>query len=178
MKVFLDTGVLLAALISNGVCHELLKALHTSHPDNMKPFTCVTSARVLAELKGLEELEGHEELERQSPSQYGWTSHDTQAAIRMFSEEYTIAPPALVALHGKDEEDGWMLADAQSAGCDYFISGDKEILALYSVDSMRIASPRELLLWLCTGKPIPRFEAHEDRALYLVTRLKSAHDLH
>lgn len=161
MKVFLDTNVLLSALISSGVCHELLRALRTTHPDSLEPFICVTCTRVLAE------------LERHLPSKFGWSNVDTEAAVSMFSEEYQLAKPSLTTVPCKDEDDGWILADAQLAGCDYFISGDKDVLALYCVGTMRITTPREMLLWLRTGIPIPRFEAHEDRAHYLVTRLKS-----
>lgn len=161
MKVFLDTNVLLSALISSGVCHELLIALRTTHPDSFEPTTCATCTRVLTE------------LERHLPSKFGWSAADTQAAVNMFCEEYQLAPPAPATVPCKDEDDGWILADAQLAGCDYFISGDKDVLALYSLGTMRITTPREMLLWLRTGTPIPRFEAHEDRALYLVTRLKS-----
>ena len=167
MKIFLDTSVLLSALISNGVCHELLRALHTTHPDPFDRFVCMSSARVLQELKDLEALE------RQTPSKFGWSSAHTEAAVKLFTDEYKLAPPAYTPVPCKDEDDGWILADAKLANCDYFISGDEDVLALYCVGTMRICTPREMLLWLRTGKPIPKFEAHEDRANYLVTRLKS-----
>lgn len=172
MRVFLDTSVLLASLISSGVCPELVKALRAPHPGNIKGFTCVTSKRVLAELKGLEELD------LDSPNAGLWTSPEAQAAWRMFNEAYTIAPPAPEPVRCHDQDDGWLLADARQADCDYFVSGDKQMLALYCVGSMRLATPHEMLLWVSTGNPIPRFAAHEDRALHLVTRLKSVHDLH
>jgi putative PIN family toxin of toxin-antitoxin system len=160
MKVFLDTNVLLSAIISNGLCADLLKALKNTQPDAFDRTTCFTCQRVLLELK--------EHL----PTKFKWSALDTQAAITAFSDEYTLAPPAYTTVPCKNADDGWILADAQLAGCDYFITGDKEVLALYSVGTMRICTPREMLLWLRTGIPIPKFEAHEDRADYLAKRLE------
>jgi putative PIN family toxin of toxin-antitoxin system len=161
MKVFLDTNVLLSAIISNGLCADLLKALKNTYPDVFDPTTCFTCQRVLLELK--------EHL----PTKFKWSALDTEAAITAFSDEYTLAPPAYTTVSCKDADDGWILADAQLAGCDYFITGDKVVLALYSVGTMRVCTPREMLLWLRTGIPIPKFEAHEDRANYLANRLSS-----
>jgi putative PIN family toxin of toxin-antitoxin system len=161
MKVFLDTNVLLSAIISNGLCADLLKALKNTQPDVFDRTTCFTCQRVLLKLK--------EHL----PTKFKWSALETEAAITAFSDEYSLAPPAYTTVPCKDADDGWILADAQLAGCDYFITGDKEVLALYSVGTMRVCTPREMLLWLRTGIPIPKFEAHEDRANYLVTRLKS-----
>ena len=161
MKVFLDTNVLLSAIISNGLCADLLKALKNTQPDVFERTTCFTCQRVLLELK--------EHL----PAKFKWSALDTEAAITAFSDEYTLALPAYTTVPCKDADNGWILADAQLAGCAYFITGDKELLALYSVGSLRVCTPREMLLWLRTGIPIPKFDAHEDRANYLVTRLKS-----
>jgi uncharacterized protein len=159
MKVFLDTNVLLSAIISNGLCADLLKALKNTQPDVFDCTTCFTCQRVLLELK--------EHL----PTKFKWSALETEAAITAFSDEYSLAPPAYTTVPCKDADDGWILADAQLAGCDYFITGDKEVLAIYSVGSMRICTPREMLHWLRTGIPIPKFEAHEDRANYLASRL-------
>ena len=159
MKVFLDTNVLLSALISNGICHELLIALKNTRPEAFDRTICVTCQRVLLELK--------EHL----PIKFKWSALDTETAITAFSDEYTLAAPAYSTVPCKDADDGWILADAQLAGCDYFITGDKEVLALYSVGTMRICTPREMLLWLRTGIAIPKFEAHEERANYLAKRM-------
>jgi putative PIN family toxin of toxin-antitoxin system len=159
MKVFLDTNVLLSAIISNGLCADLLKALKNTQPDVFDRTTCFTCQRVLLELK--------EHL----PTKFKWSALETEAAITAFSDEYSLAPPAYTTVPCKDADDGWILADAQLAGCDYFITGDKEVLALYSLGTMRVCTPREMLLWLRTGIPIPKFEAHEDRANYLASRL-------
>ena len=160
MKVFLDTNVLLSALVAKGVCHDLLVALKTTSPNPFERIQCHTCERVLLELK------------THLPTKFKWSASDTDSAITTFSDEYTIAPAAYTTVPCKDADDGWILADAQLAACDYFITGDKEVLTLYNVGSMRICTPREMLLWLRTGIPIPKFEAHQDRAKYLVQRLE------
>jgi predicted nucleic acid-binding protein len=144
MKIFLDTSVLLSALIADsGVCHDLLHTLHTSQSDPFDRFICMSSPRVLQELK---DLEG---IERDKPSKFGWSSFHTDAAAALFTDDYKLTPTALAPIPSKDEDDGWILAD---------------------VGTMRICTPREMLLWLRTGIPIPKFEAHQDRAEYLLAR--------
>jgi predicted nucleic acid-binding protein len=165
MKIFLDTSVLLSALIADdGVCHNLLHTLHTSQSDPFDRFICMSSPRVLQELK---DLEG---LERDTPSKFGWTSFHTDAAAALFADKYKLTPTASTPVPSKDEDDGWILADAKLAGCDYFISNDSDVLAMYCVGNMRICTPGEMLQWLRTGVPIPKFEAHQDRANYLLQR--------
>jgi predicted nucleic acid-binding protein len=93
----------------------------------------------------------------------------------LFVNQYKLAPTATAPVPCKDEDDGWILADAKLAGCDYFISSDVDVLALYCVGTMRICTPREMLQWLRTGIPIPKFEAHEERAEYLVKRLEKVY---
>jgi putative PIN family toxin of toxin-antitoxin system len=161
MKIFLDTSVLLSALISDGICQDLLHALHASPANPFDRFICMSSARVLQELK---DLEG---LEQAAPSKFAWSSFHTDAAEALFVEDYKLTPAATTPVPCKDEEDGWILADAKLANCDYFISGDEDVLAMYCVGTMRICTPREMLLWLRTGIPIPKFEAHQERADYL-----------
>ena len=136
------------------------KALKTTSPNPFERIQCHTCERVLLELK------------THLPTKFKWSASDTDSAITTFCDEYTIAPAAYTTVPCKDADDGWILADAQLAACDYFITGDKEVLTLYNVGSMRICTPREMLLWLRTGIPIPKFEAHEDRAKYLVQRLE------
>ena len=79
MKVFLDTNVLLSAIISNGICQELLIALKNTQPDvqnnPLDRTTCFTCQRVLLELK--------EHL----PTKFKWSALDTEAAITAFSDD-------------------------------------------------------------------------------------------
>ena len=100
------------------------------------------------------------------------SSFITNPRVREISKLLNLVPAAAQAVKCPDETDGWILADAVEAKCDYFITGDRVVLALYSVQGMRIITPREMMDYLYTGKPIPKFEAHQDRAKYLVQRLE------
>ena len=174
MKVFLDTNVVLSAVHSDGLCRELLywpidNAEANNAEESENPFALpvklaikyVISDRVIAELS------------RILVTKFKYPTSKTAELISEIAALIAIAAAADSHIPCPDESDGWILADAQLAGCEYFVTGDRIVLNLYSVQGMRIISPRELMDFLFTGKAIPKFEAHEDRANYLVTRLKS-----
>jgi predicted nucleic acid-binding protein len=169
MKVFLDTNVLLSAVHSDGLCRELLywpsnTVGHDENPFALPPKVRVKyfiSDRVIAELS------------RILVTKFKYPAVKTAALVSDIADLIPLAPAAETTVPCPDESDGWILADAQQAGCDYFITGDRIVLSLYSVQGMRIISPREMMDFLFTGKPIPRFEAHEERAEYLAKRLEN-----
>lgn len=169
MKIFLDTNVLLSAAHSDGLCRELLywpsrvlgqdSENYLKHPQGKVSY--VSSERVITELS------------RNLTRKFRNTPASTVFMVREIASLLTLVPASETTVPCPDETDGWILADAHLAGCEYFVTGDRIVLSLYSVQGMRIISPRELMDFLFTGKAIPKFEAHEDRANYLVTRLKS-----
>jgi predicted nucleic acid-binding protein len=168
MKAFLDTNVLLSSAHSNGLCRELLYwpskdmgqfDAHYLAPSQVR-VEYVSSDRVMMELS------------RNLTRKFRHSPASTVAMVREISKLLNLVPAAAQAVKCPDETDGWILADAVEAKCDYFITGDRVVLALYSVQGMRIITPREMMDYLYTGKPIPKFEAHQDRAKYLVQRLE------
>lgn len=167
MKVFLDTNVLLSAVHSDGLCRELLYWPSNTVDQGSNPFALppkmavkyVISDRVIADLS------------RILVTKFKYPAVKTAALVSDIADLITLVPAAQTTVPCPDKADGWILADALSAPCDYFITGDRLVLGLYSVQGMRIISPREMMDFLFTGKPIPRFEAHEDRATYLINRL-------
>ena len=169
MKVFLDTNMLFSAVHSDGLCRELLYWPTDAAKEDENPFDVppnliikyVISDRVIAELS------------RILVTKLKYSAVKTAALISDIVTMITLVPASDATVPCPDETDGWILADAHLAGCGYFVTGDRVVLSLYSVQGMRIISPRELMDYLFTGKAIPKFEAHEDRAEYLVTRLKS-----
>lgn len=172
MKVFLDTNVLVSAGISAGVCRDLLDRLEALKPQSsevphayastpLRAIQCVLSRRVLNELtdKLTQKL-------RLSPQRVDTFLHGLE-------QTFTVAGPAAEPVPCPDASDGWILADALHARSDYFITGDRAVLGLYAVESMRIITPREMMMWLHAGVPIPTIDAHEERAAYLARRLDS-----
>ena len=169
MKVFLDTNVVLSAVHSDGLCRELLYWPIDHAAENNNPFAVppplivkyVISDRVITELS------------RILVNKLKYPAAKTAELISEIADLIPLVPASEVSIPCPDEADGWILADAIEAACDYFITGDRIVLGLYSVQGMRIISPREMMDFLFTGKPIPRFEAHEERAEYLVKRLEN-----
>jgi predicted nucleic acid-binding protein len=169
MKAFLDTNVLLSAVHSHGLCRDLLywpseNAEKDNNPFSIPPKLIVEyfiSDRVIAETS------------RILVTKFKYPAVKTAALVSDIADLIPLVPASDATVPCPDKADGWILADAVEAQCDYFITGDRIVLGLYSVQGMRIISPRELMDFLFTGKAIPKFEAHEDRANYIVTRLKS-----
>ena len=169
MKVFLDTNVLLSAVHSDGLCRELLYWPSNTVEQGDNPYALPTkvsvkyaiSDRVIAELS------------RILVTKFKYPAVKTAALVSDIADLIPLVPAAETTVPCPDKADGWILADAVEAKCDYFITGDRIVLGLYSVQGMRIISPREMMDFLFTGKPIPKFEAHQDRANYLEKRLSS-----
>jgi predicted nucleic acid-binding protein len=169
MKVFLDTNVVLSAVHSDGLCRELLYWPTDNVEESGNPFALpakpiikyVISDRVIAELS------------RILVTKFKYPAAKTAELISEIAALIPLTVAADSHIPCPDESDGWILADAHLAGCDYFVTGDRVVLCLYAVQGMRIISPRELMDFLFTGKAIPKFEAHEDRANYLEKRLSS-----
>lgn len=167
MKIFFDTNVLLSAAHSNGLCREILywpsRVLgqdsdnYLKHPHGKVRY--VSSDRVI------------NELSRNLTRKFRNSPASTVFMVREIASLLTLVPASEVTMPCPDETDGWILADAHLAGCEYFVTGDRVVLNLYSVQGLRIITPRELMDFLFTGKPIPKFEAHEDRATYLAKRI-------
>ena len=166
MKVFLDTNVLLSAVHSDGLCRELLywpsnTVEHDDNPFALPPKIAIQymiSDRVIAELS------------RILVTKFKYPALKTAALVSDIADLIPLGPVAEVTVPCADHADGWILADALTAQCDHFITGDRIVLSLYSVQCLRIISPRELMDFLFTGKAIPRYEAHQDRANYLASR--------
>lgn len=126
MRIFLDTNVLASALATRGLCSELLQSVFDEH----EPLLCEP---VLQELERV--LAGKFRLPRP-------VIVDFLALLR--SECEVVATPATPALHFEDPDDIPILASAISARADTFVTGDKGLLALGTVDGIPILSPRQL----------------------------------
>ena len=140
MKVFIDTNVYLAGLISSGLCSGLISNLaHYSR------FQSVTSERVLVE------------LERHLSGKFKWQKQDVAGALDLIRSGYGYAEPSALPIQPcPDPDDAWILADATAADCTHFVTGDKALLTMRQVAKqdrsfMDIISPRQMTLYLATG---------------------------
>lgn len=127
MKIVLDTNVWIAALISRGLCFELLEHCFLHH-------TLVTSQFIL------------DELSEKLIEKFGQRPEAVAETISLLVSRTTlIAPPPLIAPVSQDAEDDNVLAAAIAADCDLIITGDKDLLDLVAYMTVRICTPRQFL---------------------------------
>jgi uncharacterized protein len=125
MRVFFDTNVLVSAFTARGLCADLFKGTIVS-------CTLVISDPLLAEMR------------RILADKFKARRDDVDEAISTIEEDGENAPDgAILDIRIKDRDDILILSSAFHGRADYFITGDKEVLALKEVDGMRILSPRQ-----------------------------------
>jgi putative PIN family toxin of toxin-antitoxin system len=149
VKVFIDSNVLIAALRGSALCRQLLFQVQEATRQELYISDTVLSetARILRYKMGV-------------PPEV------IAAQLAQVAELLNVSHKAVEPVPCSDLDDGWVLADAVQTGADYFVTGDKVLLAMYTVQSMRIVTPRELMDQVYRGIPIARFEAHEESAVY------------
>jgi uncharacterized protein len=134
VKVILDTNVLLAALVTQGLCHELFRRL-------VRARAMVTSEPLLEELEGV--------ITRKM--------HLTPAVNRFLTElrraVERVCPGTLPAPVCRDPDDDVVLATAVAAHADVIVTGDADLLILKEYEGIFILSPRQFLQWLDRSQP-------------------------
>ena len=125
MKIFLDTNVLIASFLSNGLCHELLEYCVLNHH-------LYTSEFVLGEFR--------EKLE----IKFKVSSDAASNAVDLIREQAEIADEAtLDGAISRDPDDDHILAAAIGAECELIITGDNDLLVLLQYEGISIVTPRE-----------------------------------
>ena len=126
MTVVVDTNVIVAALVANGLCREVL---HRA----IRLRLLVTSDALLAELETT--LRDKFEL---TPS--------ASAFLDLFrASTRVVRPHALPAPVCRDSTDDVVLATAVAASADLIVTGDNDLLVLKWYARIRIPSPRAFL---------------------------------
>lgn len=129
MRLVLDTNVLLAAIVAEGVCHDLVSRRVRTHE--------LVSSQVL--LDELDEKLRHKF--RRDPA-----SVPLHAAYLQRVE--LVGPVPLPAPVCRDAEDDWVLATALAGRAEIIVTGDDDLLVLKSHQGIRILSPRGFLEFL------------------------------
>lgn len=125
MRVVVDTNVLIAALISRGLCHELLEHCSLNHTLVLSDFILAEAAVKLVE-------------------KFKYSSEVAYEAVELFRSRAEIVMPAdLSAPVCRDADDDNILAAALSGNCDCIITGDNDLLILKEFNGIKIFSPRE-----------------------------------
>ena len=129
MKVFLDTNVLLSALLwEGGLCDQLMQAVLEEHDLLVGEF-------VLEETK--EKLLGKFKLE----------ADDVEAYETELRDNTVIQTPSNPHKLPKDDpDDQWVLATAIAGEAEVLVTGDKDLLRVADqVEELAIMSPREFV---------------------------------
>lgn len=84
------------------------------------------------------------EIEEKLRLKFGFSprhAHLLAAFVRRQTRPVTVTglPPKVC----RDPDDDYILAAAVNAGCDYLVTGDKDLLALKKFEGMSIVTPRE-----------------------------------
>ena len=135
MRVFLDTNVLVSALATRGLCADLLREILVSHQ-------LVVSVPLIAELRNV--LHTKIGIPQEIIS-------DFEALLiqdGILSEDTTLTHVDI-----RDKDDILLLSTALNGNAQLFVTGDKELLALEKIQSMRIVSPRGFWEILKTEPP-------------------------
>jgi putative PIN family toxin of toxin-antitoxin system len=133
VKIFLDTNVLASALTTRGLCAELLEVVLLSHE-------LLISEPVL------------KELERILATKLGQPESITEGFISLLRTEGCLVADGHPAPSLPDTADKPIVASALAGGAKVFVTGDKALLKLKTVEQLPIISPRDLWERLSAGE--------------------------
>ena len=132
MTVVFDTNVIVAALLTNGLCHECFRRAVRRR--------LLTSSPAL-----LDELEST--LRRKFA-----VDAPVDAFLQNLHDHVRLVDPApLPSPVCRDPDDDLVLATALSGGAELIVTGDQDLLVLHRYEGVRLVSPRQFLEWLDAG---------------------------
>lgn len=129
MKLLLDSNVLVASLISRGLCADLVALVTSLHDiDRIRVLYCPAVEREVMRL-----LQG----------KLGANETQIDFARRFFATLDRVPDGTWTAPRNfPDPDDVPIIGAALGAGADLFVTGDKALLALGEVEGLSIRSPR------------------------------------
>lgn len=133
MRLFLDTNVLVSAFAVRGLSADLLDVVLLEHE--------LAIGRTV-----LQELEKALRIKIRLPAE-----RCAEIIDHVSSEAVLIVENASPASCNADDDDRLVLGEALLAGAEAFVTGDAALVALGSVDKMRILTPRQLWDLLRSG---------------------------
>jgi len=125
MKLVLDTNVLIAALISRGVCADLLEHCVLRH-------TVVSSEFIFAE------------LQKHLLGKFKYSAEEVDSAVTLLrSQVEMVTPIRLDSAACRDPDDDPILATALAGNAACLVTGDKDLLVMKEYREIQMVSPRD-----------------------------------
>ncbi len=135
MRVFLDTNVLVGAVATRGLCADVLRESLGSHQ-------LVVSAPLIAELKNI--LHTKIKIPQELISDF----------VEVLTQDSIVSENTkLINIDINDKDDILILSTALNGDAELFVTGDKELLELGKIQTMRIVSRRKFWEKLKTQPP-------------------------
>jgi putative PIN family toxin of toxin-antitoxin system len=135
MRVFLDTNVLVSAAATRGLCADVLREILVSHQ-------LIVSAPLIAEIKDV------------LHTKIGIPQEIISDFLEVVTQDSILSENTkLKNIDINDKEDILILSTALNGDAELFVTGDKELLDLERIQSMRIVSPRKFWETLRTQPP-------------------------
>lgn len=135
MRVFLDTNVLVSAAATRGLCADVLREILVSHQ-------LIVSAPLIAEIKDV------------LHTKIGIPQEIISDFLEVVTQDSILSENTkLTNIEINDKDDILILSTALNGDAELFVTGDKELLDLERIQSMRIVSPRKFWETLRTQPP-------------------------
>jgi putative PIN family toxin of toxin-antitoxin system len=132
VTVVLDTNVIVAAMVAEGLCREVV---HRA----VRMRILASSARLM------------DELEATLRRKFGVTPA-ARAFLKAFRQQIPLVEPlTLPKTICRDPDDDVVLATAIAANANLIVTGDRDLLVLEAYEGINIVSPRRFLEWLDAG---------------------------
>ena len=126
MRVVLDTNVLIASIVADGLCRDLVRV-------RVRPHTIITSKPLLDELRRTLRVKFK-------------ADPDKLPLLTALHEQAEIVAPALLGERVcRDKNDDVVLATALAGKAEIIVTGDDDLLVLKGFRGIRILSPRQFL---------------------------------
>ena len=126
MRVVLDANVVIAAVVCEGLCRDLVRV-------RVLPHTLVTSERLLRELRTT------------LRDKFGEDPDELPLLFQLNEETEIVTPVRLAERVCRDKDDDVVLATALAGNADVIVTGDEDLLVLRTFRGIRILSPRQFL---------------------------------
>jgi uncharacterized protein len=129
VRIVADTNVIIAGLVAEGVCRDILKR---------RLFTCelFTSQPLL------------DELTETLRDKFGLDPDDLPL-LRIYGQTATLVKSkSLLKPVCRDSDDDEVLATALAGGVEIILTGDKDLLVLKEFHGIKILSPRQFVEWM------------------------------